>query len=300
MNRFWISLLAALSAVHAGCTIPQQVEHIEMEQRRLRQESALARSESAQSQRDADAVRSLLADMRANTQEMQTEVSALRGKMDELRYLIEQSKDRSAREGDLKAKDLEDRVRGLEGRLARVDEDLQAQLKLVRSREEELGALRQSVEKVAREQKDKAALPVRPEERKPKPLAPAQADDARREYEGAWKFLEARDYQTALVRFQEFLKRNPDSEYADNAQYWIGECYYGLRQFDQAILEFDAVRRKYPQGDKVPAALLKQAYAFAELGDKVDARLILQELIVRYPQSEEATKAKQKLKALES
>jgi TolA-binding protein len=73
-----------------------------------------------------------------------------------------------------------------------------------------------------------------------------------------------------------------------------------LKEFDQAILEFDAVRRKYPDGDKVAAALLKQGFAFAELGDRVDARLILQELVDRYPKSEEAVKAKQKLKALGS
>ncbi len=81
---------------------------------------------------------------------------------------------------------------------------------------------------------------------------------------------------------------------------WLGECHYALREFDQAIIEFDAVRRKYPQGDKVPAALLKQGYAFAELGEKVNARLILQELVEKYPQSSEAAKAKVKLKALES
>ena len=50
----------------------------------------------------------------------------------------------------------------------------------------------------------------------------------------------------------------------------------------------------------MPAALLKQGFAFAELGDKVDARLILQELIARYPEAPEATKAKEKVKALES
>ncbi|MGH7834276.1 MAG: tol-pal system protein YbgF, partial [Candidatus Binatia bacterium] len=98
----------------------------------------------------------------------------------------------------------------------------------------------------------------------------------------------------------EFLKNNPNSELADNAQYWIGECHYALKEFDQAILEFDAVRRKYPNGDKVPAALLKQGFAFAELGDRVDARLILQEVIERYPLSAEATKAKERLKTLRS
>jgi TolA-binding protein len=50
----------------------------------------------------------------------------------------------------------------------------------------------------------------------------------------------------------------------------------------------------------VPAALLKQGFAFAELGEKVNARLVLQELVEKYPQSQEAARAKTRLKALES
>jgi TolA-binding protein len=60
------------------------------------------------------------------------------------------------------------------------------------------------------------------------------------------------------------------------------------------------VRSKYPQSDKVPAALLKQGFAFAELGEKVNARLVLQEVVEKYPQSPEAARAKQRLKAIES
>ena len=63
---------------------------------------------------------------------------------------------------------------------------------------------------------------------------------------------------------------------------------------------FDGVRRRFPKGEKVPAALLKQGLSFAELNDRLDARLILQELVDRFPDSEEAAKAKQRLKTLES
>jgi tol-pal system protein YbgF len=83
-------------------------------------------------------------------------------------------------------------------------------------------------------------------------------------------------------------------------QYWIGECNYSLKDFGQAIVDFDTVRSKYPQSDKVPAALLKQGFAFAELGEKVNARLVLQEVVEKYPQSPEAARAKQRLKAIES
>jgi tol-pal system protein YbgF len=127
-----------------------------------------------------------------------------------------------------------------------------------------------------------------------------ESEPVRRDYEAAWRTLEKKDYKLAIGRFKEFLKKHAKSKLAVNAQYWLGECHYALREFDQAIIEFDAVRRKYPQGDKVPAALLKQGYAFAELGEKVNARLILQEVVEKYPQSSEAAKAKLKLKVLES
>jgi tol-pal system protein YbgF len=112
--------------------------------------------------------------------------------------------------------------------------------------------------------------------------------------------MQGKDYRGAIAQFKRFLRKYPKSNFADNAQYWVGESYYALKEFDQAILEFDVVRRKYPNGDKVPAALLKQGYAFAELGDRVDARLILQEVIDRYPKSREAQKAKSKVDSLGS
>jgi tol-pal system protein YbgF len=130
--------------------------------------------------------------------------------------------------------------------------------------------------------------------------AAAETPAVRRDYEVGWRALEKKDYKVAISQFKDFLKKHPKSRLADNAQYWIGECHYALREFDQAIVEFDAVRRRYPQGDKVPAAVLKQGFAFAELGEKVNARLVLQELVEKYPQSPEASKAKTRLKALES
>mgnify|MGYP000926555147 FL=1 len=52
------------------------------------------------------------------------------------------------------------------------------------------------------------------------------------------------------------------------------------------------------KGNKVQAALLKQGFAFAGMGDKANARLILQELIEKYPNSSEAKMARQKMGSL--
>ena len=57
--------------------------------------------------------------------------------------------------------------------------------------------------------------------------------------------------------------------------------------------------KHYPQGDKVPSALLKQGFAFLELGDRVDAKLLLQKVIKEYPHSLQAEIAAKKLKVLD-
>jgi TolA-binding protein len=69
--------------------------------------------------------------------------------------------------------------------------------------------------------------------------------------------------------------------------------------YEKAILEYQKVLEQYPDSNKVAAARLKQGYAFAELGEKANARLILNELITRYPDSREAMFAREKLKQLQ-
>ncbi len=296
MKSVFPSLLMLGSLGLSACATSQQLEIIEREQRRLRAENANILNilkEGDTTRREIDSVRSTLADTRANLQQMQRDLNALREKVEEVRYQLDRQIGRSSREGD-------QRVKELEGRMAKLDDDLKAQGALLKSREEELRILRETL-RTPPGGKDTAVSggPEAPGELvREKP--PGESEAVKKDYEEAWRLLERKDYRAAISRFKDFLKKHPTSDYADNAQYWIGESHYALREFDQAILEFDVVRRKYPKGDKVPAALLKQGFAFAELGDKVDARLILQELIDRHPQSQEAVKAKQKLKALES
>lgn len=284
--KSFLSVLLVGGVALSACAIPQQIELIEREQRRLRTESAASRD-------DLDSVRSTLADTRANLQQMQQELAALKEKVEEVRYQLDRQIGQSTREGD-------QRIKELESRMARIDEDLKAQGALLKSREEDLKVIREALKATPGEKETAASGEAAASGDFVQEKLPAESDAVKKDYEAAWKLLEQKKYRAAIARFKEFIKKYSQSDYADNAQYWIGESHYALREFDQAILEFDAVRRKYPKGDKVPAALLKQGFAFAELGDKVDARLILQELIDRYPQSQEAAKAKQKLKTLES
>lgn len=278
----WLSATALL--LLAGCVQPHQIDLIEREQRRLRNDVVSVQSE-------VEAVRASLADTRANIQQMQRDVSAIREKVDETRVQVGRQIGQSSREGDQRVKNLESKLVKVEDDLKTQGELLRTQTELLKKREEELKQIQEAAQAAARE---------------PPPMdgaaegSIAESEPVKREYENAWRALEKKDYRLAITRFKDFLKKHPKSKLAGNAQYWIGECHYALREFDQAILEFDTVRRKYPQGEKVSAALLKQGFAFAELGEKVNARLILQEVVEKFPQSPEAARAKQKLKSIES
>ena len=70
---------------------------------------------------------------------------------------------------------------------------------------------------------------------------------------------------------------------------------YTVKQYEQAILSYQEVIKKYPKGNKVPNALLRQAMAFLEIKDKTSSRLLLKKIIKKYPRSSEAKIAKKKL-----
>jgi tol-pal system protein YbgF len=276
MKTINFCFLAVVAGGIIGCVHPQQIELIEREQRRMRNETNTV-------QTDMESMRSNLADTRANLQQMQRDLSALKERVDETRVQVGRQIGQTSRDGD-------QRVKNLEARLAKLEDDYKAQSELLKSREEALKQLRETVE---------AQQKGGPSDGLAEGAA-AESDAIKRDYEAAWRTLDKKDYKAAIARFKEFIKKYPKSTLAGNAQYWIGESHYALKEFDLAIIEFDAVRRKYPQGEKVPAALLKQGFAFAELGEKVNARLILQEVVEKYPQSGEAARAKQRLKSLES
>jgi tol-pal system protein YbgF len=103
------------------------------------------------------------------------------------------------------------------------------------------------------------------------------------------------NYDLAIGEFQSYVATYPSSEMADNAQYWIGECYYGKKKFNEAIAEFDKVSLLFQKGDKVPAARFKKGMALMELGQTDAAKAEFLALTKLYPRSNEAVLAKQQL-----
>jgi tol-pal system protein YbgF len=110
------------------------------------------------------------------------------------------------------------------------------------------------------------------------------------------KIREEKDFAGGRELMETFLKRYPEDALAVNAAYWVGETYYAEKDYEKAILEFEDIIQKYGEHPKVASALLKQALAFEATGDKSTERLLLQKVIDRFPLSEEAAKAKEKLR----
>jgi tol-pal system protein YbgF len=103
------------------------------------------------------------------------------------------------------------------------------------------------------------------------------------------------NYDLAISEFRQYVETYPTSEMADNAQYWIGECYYSKKLLNEAVAEFDKVSLLFPKGDKVPGARFKKGVTLMEQGQLDAGRVELNALIKLYPRSNEAVLARQQL-----
>jgi tol-pal system protein YbgF len=122
--------------------------------------------------------------------------------------------------------------------------------------------------------------------------------DERAAYQKAFDMLKEGRYKMANTAFKDFIDRYPQSSYAGNSQYWLGESNYVTRQFDQAVIEFSTVLKKYPTSNKVPDAMLKLGYTYYELGRFAEARKMLEQLKKQDPSSTAARLAGKRLERM--
>jgi tol-pal system protein YbgF len=99
----------------------------------------------------------------------------------------------------------------------------------------------------------------------------------------------------AITTFRKFLKRYPKHHLGDNAQFELGLCYYDLKQYRAAVRELRLVGERYPQGNKVPEAMLKLGDAQLALGDTREARQVLESLRHMYPRHSASQLATERL-----
>jgi tol-pal system protein YbgF len=117
------------------------------------------------------------------------------------------------------------------------------------------------------------------------------------EYLKSFGLYSANKFTAAIESFESFLKNNPQSDYAANALYWIGECHYTLSDLPKAKEAFLKVVENYPKSSKSPDALLKLGYTLSAMKEKEKAAVIFERIITLYPSSPAAIKARERLNA---
>jgi len=128
----------------------------------------------------------------------------------------------------------------------------------------------------------------------PAAIVPVSAQE-QRAYDVALDQFKRGDYNGAINGFQSFVKTYPRSLLASSAQYWVGNANFAKKDYRASIAAQRQLIQLWPDSPKVPDALLNIASAQSELGDNASARRSLEELMGKYPQSEAAGKAKQRL-----
>jgi tol-pal system protein YbgF len=116
-------------------------------------------------------------------------------------------------------------------------------------------------------------------------------------YNAALGEFRRRNFQEAANQFEAILNSGTD-KLAPNCHYWIGESFYGMKKYDDAIKHFETVLG-YPGSGKRPYAQLMIGNAYMGLGDKAAAKDAYSKLVNTYPSSSLVEKAKEKLSRLQ-
>ncbi len=130
------------------------------------------------------------------------------------------------------------------------------------------------------------------------PAVVAGDTDGQDAYQKAFSLLKEGQYEQSIKAFETFKVNYPNSKYADNAQYWLGEANYVSRDYKKALTAFQQLIAQYPDSSKNSGAYLKIGYVYFELKNWPAAKEALQKVITLYPDTTVAKKANERLQRI--
>jgi tol-pal system protein YbgF len=226
------------------------------------------------------------ADVGVEVDQIKRTIVELSGRVEENEHIIKGAVERDLSEWD-----------AMKAELAQLFEKVKALEEIVQRQQERLKLEPLAARKD--QEREKEATDQKETDQQPAEVVEKTKSKELELYDNSLASFREEEFQPAMDGFQQFLKEYPKSDRADNAQFWIGECFMARKEYEKAILAYQEVIINYPKGNKVPIAMLRQAIAWFEIKDKTLGIIILKNIIKRYPDSDEAKIAKAKLTKIE-
>ena len=278
-NAVVFPLIGAFAAFMAGCAVVDtgSMTRLQEEMVGLKKEMAVLKTAAppapvpASERADAgeiQSVRKSYADMNSDFDRMKTDQLATTTRMDEAQAEMQritarqEAQDRASQE----IRGSADRMKEIETRLAAL--------------EERFGKL--------------APAPVGA----PGSESPREWKSPEEMYEFAVGQVKGGNPKKGRETLSDFAVKYPNHKLIPSALYWKGEAFYAEKDFENAILTFQDVVDKYPRGEKAPDAMYKQGLSFLALKDTKNARILLDLVQKKYPKSKAAEMAKKKLQEI--
>ena len=221
-----------------------------------------------------------------------------------------------------KLQQLEERTLQLEGRVLKLEDAVKQQTRLMLDLQGQIEALSSEIRKL-RGQNEELAHGLQDAEKRekdfyvdldtrlrrfesidsaaqtgdnsPASAVPADRNDPtleNRAFEISYGLLKGGSYANAVKAFQEFLKKYPDSVHVANANYWLGNAQFALKDYKGALSTYQGLLKVFPSTTKAADVLFNIAGCQQELKLAAAAQKTLKQLATKYPNSEAAAKAK--------
>ncbi len=232
--------------------------------------------------KDQESIRLHLAQVEADLLEIKDKIQELTGKVEENSHLLKGATEEDTTNVDA----MVSKMKGLSSML----DELKTRIEKVES------SLRFKPSVTTKTTGPEKVLPVQETPKKEISTLQEKKLTESETYDRALGYYRDDRYEEAMAGFKNFLTLYSTSDLADNAHFWIGECYRALKKYEEAILAYQKVINGYPKGNKVPSAMLQQALTFEKINDTTTANLVFKKLVKNFPKTKEAEIARKRLK----
>jgi tol-pal system protein YbgF len=240
--------------------------------------------------------------LQTQVQQLQEQMTAMKTSFDErmgvMKNLVEQNTD-AANKTTAAIAGLQQTLQKQQGDAAGKVDQLSGQ---IQSLNDTLDELKVRLAKVSKQLEDmqssQQSIAAQQQASQAQAQAQAQAPPPDVLYANALRDYNGGKSDLASQEFSDYIKFYPNTDLAGNSYFYLAELQFRAGNYKEAVSNYDQVLQNFPSGNKAASAQLKKGFALIEMGQKDDGVQELSHLIQRYPKTNEAVQAKERLRKL--